>query len=150
MTPWTFTILTLATWRTTVLVVDDWVPFQPVRDWVWRRWPYGAGLDPSDPTPAGAGVAEVVPWTRRAWQRAGGWAAGLVWSRWRDSIRDRDPHRPGRTRIGYLLTCPACAGVWVAGGWWVAWRLWPAGTVTVGTVAALAGGQLALERLAAR
>lgn len=40
-----FALLALAAYRTTLLVVGDAFPFGPLRERIWRRWPYpGAGV----------------------------------------------------------------------------------------------------------
>lgn len=42
-----------------------------------------------------------------------------------------------REKWGLFLTCPYCAGFWIALLWWLAWLLWPHATVLLAVPAAL-------------
>ena len=42
-----------------------------------------------------------------------------------------------RVKVFEFLTCPFCAGFWVAVAWWGAWLLWPHGTVVAAVPFAL-------------
>lgn len=44
---------------------------------------------------------------------------------------DDDPGPRYRQEWGLFLTCPYCAGFWIALAWWLAWLLWPHATVLV-------------------
>lgn len=134
MTPLAAVSIALAAYWTTATLIDS-VILEPVRDWVWRRWPYS--IDGPEDDPAGRGRALVVPLVRRFKIAVLAPLAGLIWSKWAARLR-RDPHHPGRTLIGYWWTCPHCAGTWVAAGWYLAWLRWPHGTVQWSIVPALA------------
>lgn len=138
---WVLVVLALASFRVTTLVVDDWVPFGPIREWVWLRWPYGDSATGTET--AERGIAVRPWWGRRVWAKAG----PLIWSRFDDAAERAKPGAHiGQTRVGYLFTCPACSGVWVSAGWWVAWQRWAAGTLIAGSLAAVAGLQLLASR----
>lgn len=147
MTPWTLALLGLASYRTTILIVTDHQPFGPIRDWVWARFPWGN--DPTETRPAGRGTAEHV-WFGRAWASRHKTGLARLARLWKNSWGDRletnlaDPSEPGETKLGWLLTCTSCTGVWVTVAWWLAWHLAPAGTITVAAVVAIAGVQRAL------
>ena len=36
-----------------------------------------------------------------------------------------------RERLGSFIECPYCLGFWVVLGWWVAWLIFPRGTLVV-------------------
>lgn len=134
MTPLAAVSLALAAYWTTATLIDS-VIVEPVREWVWRRWPYDDTIEEDDP---------VVPWARKLKIAVGAPLAGLLWSKWAERLR-RDPHHPGRTLIGYWWTCPHCAGTWVAAGWYVAYRCAPHNTLIAATVAALAAAAMLLS-----
>jgi hypothetical protein len=146
--PWAFLVLALAAYRTTVLAIDDRVPFAPLREWIWARWPYGN--DPHGHDPADRGDA-TASWIGRRFtdRHRAGLARIAGW--WKDSwaarVRTRDSSRPGSTKIGYLWTCPWCMGAWHAAGWYAAWLRWPTGTLRWATLAAIAAGIGVLYRI---
>lgn len=39
--------------------------------------------------------------------------------------------------LDYFITCPWCAGFWMAALWWLAWLAWPHGAVVVAVPFAL-------------
>lgn len=44
------------------------------------------------------------------------------------------PIPPGyREWLASFLTCPWCAGSWIAFFWWLAWQTWPRGTIITAT-----------------
>lgn len=36
-----------------------------------------------------------------------------------------------RSKLGEFIVCPWCLGFWVVLCWWLAWRIWPHGTLIV-------------------
>jgi hypothetical protein len=46
-----------------------------------------------------------------------------------------------------FITCPYCAGAWTAGAWWIAWQLWPHGTLVVAVPFVLSAGVIASAKL---
>lgn len=51
---------------------------------------------------------------------------GSAWEKEGDPVPD--DYRSGWATF---LTCPWCAGAWLAIGWWVAWEIWPHETLVV-------------------
>ncbi len=45
----------------------------------------------------------------------------------------------GRDRTSEFVECPYCLGFWVVVGWWVAWLIWPRGTLLVAVPFMLSG-----------
>jgi hypothetical protein len=44
--------------------------------------------------------------------------------------REGTPTPPGyRLRVAEFVTCAFCLGAWVSLGWWLAFQMWPHGTV---------------------
>ena len=52
-----------------------------------------------------------------------------------------------REKLGDFLTCPYCAGWWIALGWWIAWQLWPHGTLIAAVPFALSAGVIGAHKL---
>ena len=46
-----------------------------------------------------------------------------------------------------FITCPFCAGFWIAVAWWVAWQIWPHGTLVVAVPFALSAGVVAAAKV---
>ena len=46
-----------------------------------------------------------------------------------------------------FLTCPYCAGFWIAVAWWVAWLIFPTETVFIAVPWALSAGVIAADRV---
>lgn len=46
-----------------------------------------------------------------------------------------------------FITCPYCAGFWIAVVWWVAWLIWPHGTLVVAVPWALSAGVIAASKV---
>jgi hypothetical protein len=46
-----------------------------------------------------------------------------------------------------FLTCPYCAGFWIAVVWWGAWQLWGDSTLIVATPWALSAGVIAAAKV---
>lgn len=46
---------------------------------------------------------------------------------WMEDAPDEDGERG--TTWTYFITCPWCAGAWIALSWWLAWLAWEEGTV---------------------
>ena len=42
-----------------------------------------------------------------------------------------------RIRLAGFISCAWCLGFWVAAGWWVAWQIWPNGTLIAASLAAI-------------
>jgi Protein of unknown function (DUF1360) len=58
-----------------------------------------------------------------------------------------DPNPDYRFAWGSWLTCPYCAGAWVALGWWAAWLVWPHATVLISVPLALNAALIAAAKL---
>lgn len=74
-----------------------------------------------------------------------------AWRTWlllaEDTILDRARRRLPEPWTDWL-TCPRCAGFWVALAWWAAWLIWPHG-VTVASVPLALSAAVALLAVAA-
>lgn len=46
-----------------------------------------------------------------------------------------------------FLTCPYCAGFWIAVVWWLSWQLWEFGTLVVATPFVLSAGVVASAKV---
>lgn len=64
---------------------------------------------------------------------------------------------PGtQTPVGYreglaeFVNCPWCFGGWIAIGWWVAWQLWPHGTLVLSGLAAIMTGVALTAQISSR
>lgn len=94
-------LLATAAAQVTGLLVQDEVPFGPLREWITKRWPpeHYEHPTPDDPRfppdPRFTGAVKVG------------------------------------SKIGTLITCYRCMGVWVTGAWTVAWWVAPRGTLLV-------------------
>ena len=52
-----------------------------------------------------------------------------------------------REAWGLFITCPYCAGFWIALAWWGAWQIWPHGTLVAATPFVINAGVIAAQRL---
>lgn len=52
-----------------------------------------------------------------------------------------------REKWALFLTCPFCAGFWIALAWWGAWQAWPHGTLVAATPFVINAGVIASQRL---
>ncbi len=52
-----------------------------------------------------------------------------------------------REKWALFLTCPYCAGFWIALAWWGAWQIWPHGTLIAATPFVLNAGVIAAQRV---
>lgn len=48
-----------------------------------------------------------------------------------------EPGPDYREDLGLFITCPYCAGFWIALAWWAAWLLWPHAALVVATPLAI-------------
>ena len=48
---------------------------------------------------------------------------------WQQEGDDPGPHY--RSELGLFITCPYCAGFWIAVAWWLAWLIWPHATTLI-------------------
>ena len=55
-----------------------------------------------------------------------------------------------RFEWGTFITCPYCAGFWIALGWWGAWQIWPHGALVAATPFALSAGVVGLAKILSR
>lgn len=55
-----------------------------------------------------------------------------------------------RFKWAAFITCPYCAGFWIAVSWWVAWQLWPHGTLVVAVPFVLSAGVVAASKVLSR
>lgn len=46
-----------------------------------------------------------------------------------------------------FITCPYCAGFWIAVAWWVAWLIWPYETTVVAVPWALSAGVIGASKV---
>lgn len=46
-----------------------------------------------------------------------------------------------------FLTCPYCAGFWIAIAWWVAWQIWPVGSLAAATPFMLSAGVIGATKV---
>ena len=46
-----------------------------------------------------------------------------------------------------FIECPYCSGAWLAAAWWVAWQIWPHGTLVVAVPWALSAGVVAAAKV---
>ena len=50
----------------------------------------------------------------------------------RDWQKEGDPVPDNyRVKWGVFITCPYCAGFWIAVAWWLAWLIWPHATTLI-------------------
>lgn len=110
--PLTLIVDVLAAFRLTRLITrDTWPPVKAVRDWLLRRWPSADAEYPaSDVTIRDVRDEGTLPTGVPVFNSGGRWLA----------VR---PHW-----LGELVTCPWCAGFWVAAAvvaaqLWLVW--WP-------------------------
>ena len=40
-------------------------------------------------------------------------------------------------KMDEFIECPYCAGLWVTAAWWVAWQIWPHGTLVAASLFAI-------------
>lgn len=80
---------------------------------------------------------EILDWPRRKLTRL-----GKDWEKDGDKIPDGY-----RIRLAVFITCPYCAGFWIALAWWAAWQLEAHGTLIAATVFALSAGVVAGHKL---
>lgn len=52
-----------------------------------------------------------------------------------------------RAGLGSWITCPYCAGFWVAVLWWVAWLIWPYETTLFAVPWALSAGVIGASKI---
>lgn len=118
----TATILGLAAYRLTLLVTTD-VITDGLRRRVWARWPANDTLFPDDGTIAQDDDDKAYGTTQRG--------VAVFWS-----DEDRAWLAVTPTRIGYLVNCNDCAGVWVSLVVVGLWLVWPPVLVAWGVLAA--------------
>jgi hypothetical protein len=64
--------------------------------------------------------------------------------------KDGDPiPKAYREKLALFLTCPYCAGFWIALAWWGAWQMWPTETLIAATPWLLSAGVIAGHKLLA-
>lgn len=65
--------------------------------------------------------------------------------------KDGDPY-PDNYRFawGAFITCPYCAGFWIAVAWWGAWQIWPHATIVIAVPCAIDAGIIALAKILSR
>jgi hypothetical protein len=64
--------------------------------------------------------------------------------------KDGDPIPAAyREKIALFVTCPYCAGFWIALAWWGAWQIWPHGTLVAAVPFALSAVVIGLHKLLA-
>lgn len=62
--------------------------------------------------------------------------------------KEGDPYPDDyRFEWALFLTCPYCAGMWIWGGWLVAWWIWPAGVLPIAVLMAGRGLVVAAQKL---
>lgn len=52
-----------------------------------------------------------------------------------------------REKWAAFITCPYCAGFWIALAWWGAWQVWGHGTLVAASVFAINAGVIAAQRV---
>ena len=52
-----------------------------------------------------------------------------------------------REKWGLFINCPYCLGFWIALLWWVAWQIWPHGTLVAATPWMLSAGVVGLHKI---
>lgn len=65
-----------------------------------------------------------------------------TWKQEGDATGDRY-----REKWALFLTCPFCAGFWIALAWWGAWQAWPHGTLVAATPFVINAGVIGAQRL---
>lgn len=50
---------------------------------------------------------------------------------WQEGDDEEDLPDEYREKWAAFITCPYCAGFWIAIVWWIAWLIWPHATVLV-------------------
>jgi Protein of unknown function (DUF1360) len=55
-----------------------------------------------------------------------------------------------RFKLAEFITCPYCAGFWIAVTWWIAWQLWPHATIVVAVPWVLSAGVVAASKVLSR
>lgn len=55
-----------------------------------------------------------------------------------------------RFKWGAFITCPYCAGFWIAVAWWGAWQIWPHATLVVAVPWVLSAGVVGLAKILSR
>jgi Protein of unknown function (DUF1360). len=65
--------------------------------------------------------------------------------------KDGDPVPDNyRFKLGEFITCPYCAGFWIAVTWWVSWQIWPHATLVVAVPWVLSAGVVAASKVLSR
>lgn len=117
----TAAILGLAAYRLTLLVTSD-VITEGLRRRIWARWPADDTIFPDDGTITQDDDDKAYGTTTRG--------IDVFWS-----DEDRAWLAVTPTRIGYLVGCSDCAGVWVSLVVVGAWLVWPPVLVAWGVLA---------------
>lgn len=55
-----------------------------------------------------------------------------------------------RVSTGIFITCPYCAGFWIALAWWGAWQIWPHATLVIAVPFVISAGVVALAKVLSR
>jgi uncharacterized protein DUF1360 len=62
--------------------------------------------------------------------------------------KDGDPiPKAYREKLALFLTCPYCAGFWIALAWWGAWQAWPHETLVAATPWVLSAGVVGFHKI---
>lgn len=65
--------------------------------------------------------------------------------------KEGDPVPDGyRLSLGDFITCPYCAGFWIALGWWGAWQIWPHGALVAAVPFVLSAAVVAQAKVLSR
>jgi uncharacterized protein DUF1360 len=64
----------------------------------------------------------------------------------KDWQEGQQPNAEYRLNWALFLTCPYCAGFWIALVWWGAWQIWPHGTLVAAGALAINAGVIALAK----
>lgn len=55
-----------------------------------------------------------------------------------------------RINLGIFISCPYCAGFWIALAWWGAWQIWPHGSLVIAVPFAISAGVVGLAKILGR
>lgn len=126
--PFTFVVFGLAAYRITRLIVEDTIPFGRIRQAIVTRWPSAADEFVGDMV-----VRDSEGHHVRGFPRV-------------RLIPIRDPAAPDEVvwyaesprKVGELVQCPWCMGIWVSAALYAVWYVWPSYTLVGAYVAAAA------------